>query len=314
MLTRLKSPFIAAIVTVASLTVTASQADAAACCLSASVFGIGRLAIWERAAFGVISLGAHDAGRWDKTGQWRPFPDTYSERELRQDLWGIGRLHERVQVFGRVPVVTGIRWAQGVGRSVGTGVGDLQAGVRWDVLMAGEWKSWPAIAVTATAAIPTATRAEDATDPLGASTTGRGAWVAGVAVAVEKAVMPWFVRVDLGTTVPIGFTRKDLNVVQRYGTGLQVGLSGGRELVADRVVLGGQFVFDTEAPYTLAGVTEVDSGTRGLNAGLSLSWRVADVWTLTASASSDAVSAWAAPRNRTERWAATLGVRYAIQE
>lgn len=289
-------------------------AQAAACCLSASVFGIGRLAIWESAAFGWMTLGGHDTGRWDKQGTFRAFPNSYRQDEIRSEVWGIARLHERVQVFGRVPWVAGIREADGMGRHIGGGVGDLQAGARWDGLLAGEYKGWPAIALTATAAAPTSTRAEQATDPLGASTTGRGAWVGGLALAIEKAVLPWFVRVDLGATAPLGFERADLHAVQRYGMGWQAGLSGGRELVADRVVLGAQVVLDSEAPYRIDGVEEPDSGTRGLNAGLSLSWRLADVWTVTGSAASDVASGWASARNRTERWSATVGVRYAIQE
>jgi hypothetical protein len=290
------------------------SAQAAACCLSASVFGIGRLAIWETAAFGALVMGARDSGRWDKTGSWRPFPSTYQQDELRTDLWGILRLHERAQLSAKAPWVTGIRAAQGVPRVVAGGLGDVAVALRWDAILAGEFKGWPAITVTATGVIPMATRVEETADLLGAGTTGRGAWVGGLALAVEKAVLPWFARADLGFTLPAGFERRDTGVTLRYGPGWQAGLSAGRELVPDRIVLGAQAVFDREAPYTQAGVEESDSGTRGLNAGLSLSWRFADVWTATAAASSDAPSGWLGPRNRTERWSATMGIRYAIQE
>lgn len=296
------------------VTLPASSADAAACCLSSSVFGIGRLAIWETAAFGTLLMGAQDSGRWSNSGQWRTFPSTYTEQEGRADLWAIRRLHERVQVSGRVPWVMGIRSAAGVGQSVGGGMGDILLAGRWDAILAGEFKGWPAVAVTASLMVPTATRAEQATDALGAEVTGRGAWVPGLAVAVEKAVLPWFARVDAGLTLPLSFERTDLLAQQRYGWGWQGGLSAGRELVADRVVLGAQLVMDQEAPYTIDGAPEPNSGSRGLNGGVSLSWRVGEVWTLTASGSSDAPSAWIEPRNRTERWSATVGVRYAVQE
>jgi len=308
-------PRILAILVLSSLALASSStAHAAACCLSSSVFGIGRLAIWETAAFGVLATGAHDAGRWDKAGVWHAFPAGYREDEARADLWGIVRVHERGQLSARLPWVTGVRAASGVGQVVAGGIGDILLAARWDVVLAGEWKGWPAVAVTVTGVVPTATRAEEATDALGAGTTGRGAWVGGVAVAVEKAVLPWFARVDAGLTVPAAFERRDLGVSQRYGLGYQLGLSAGRELVPDRVVLGAQLVRDSEAPYLLAGNEESGSGARGVNAGVSLSWRFAQEWTATAAASSDAPSAWAAPSNRSERWSATLGVRYAIQE
>jgi hypothetical protein len=283
----------------ALLVLSPRPARAAACCLSASVFGIGRLAVWERAAFGMLTLAGRDTGRWDKDGTWRAFPDGYRQDEVRSDLWGILRLHERVQAFGRLPWVAGIRSAEGVGQATGSGLGDAQVGGRWDVLLAGERAGVPAVALTATLTVPTARRAEEATDPLGASTTGRGAW---------------FARLDVGVTVPAGFARQDLGKTQRYGTGVQLAVSAGRELVPDTVVLGAQVLLDREAPYTLNGNVEPASGTHGWNTGLSLSWKVAPAWTLTGNCATDAPAGWLGARNRTERWSAALGVRFGVVE
>jgi hypothetical protein len=182
------------------------------------------------------------------------------------------------------------------------------------VLLAGERAGVPAVALTATLTVPTARRAEEATDPLGASTTGRGAWVAGLAASVERAVLPWFARLDVGVTVPAGFARQDLGKTQRYGTGVQLAVSAGRELVPDTVVLGAQVLLDREAPYTLNGNVEPASGTHGWNTGLSLSWKVAPAWTLTGNCATDAPAGWLGARNRTERWSAALGVRFGVVE
>lgn len=282
--------------------------------MSASVFGIGRLAVWERAAFGWTGLGGHDTGRWDNLGQWQAFPEGYTQNEIRNDVWALVRVHERGQVFGRVPWVIGLRSATGMDTAVGHGLADIQVGGRWDPLLAGERAGIPAVALTGTVTAPTARRAEQATDLLGASTTGRGAWVAGLAVTVERAVMPWFVRLDVGMTVPFGFERVDLGKTQRYGVGMQAGLGAGREVVADSVVVGAQLVYNLEAAYRLDGVEEPSSGTRGLSTSVSASWKISPEWTVMANAASDALSSWLGGQNRTERWAGTLGVRYAITE
>lgn len=289
-----------------------TPAYAAACCLSAAVFGVGRLAVWENAAVGLIAGGALDAGRWGPDGRWRAFPANYTQAEVRTDVWGIVRLHERGQLSARVPWVEGVRAAPGVGTIVAGGVGDVLVAGRWELVMPGERRFWPAIAVTSSVTAPTATRVEQTKDLLGAGTTGRGAWAGGLAVAVEQAVLPHFIRLDAGISLPAGFERQDLGVQQSYGLGWQVALSAGRELVADKVVVGLQLLAAGERPYTLDGVTEARSGVRGLNAGLSGSWRFAPDWTWTVSASSDAPSALLDPRNQTERWLVNTGVRYAF--
>lgn len=296
------------------LLLVAGPAHAAACCVSASVFGIGRLVAWETAATGLQFTEAHDTGRWDTSGTWRAFPAGYREDELRAEAWGIFRVHERVQVFGRVPWVVGVRAATGVGQQIGQGVGDVQAGGRWDIVLPGEREHWPAIALVATVLAPTARRADEATDPLGASATGRGAWVGGLAASVEKVMLPWFVRVDAGVTVPAPMTRADLGVQERLGPGVRAALSGGRELVEDRWVLGAQLLMEADAPYTLAGVTQPGSAVRGWTGSLSVAWKFADGWTLTGTGSTDAPSRLLGSQNRAERWAGTLGVRYAWTE
>ncbi|MBI5608688.1 MAG: hypothetical protein HY902_07385 [Deltaproteobacteria bacterium] len=280
--------------------------------MSASVFGIGRLLPWEPAAFGVMSSYANSTGRYDSEGVYRAFPAGYREAEWRTDLWGMARISEKWQAFGRVPWVVGFRTAEGAGDHTGQGLGDLQLGARWDTLLPGELHRWPALAFTATVTTPTSTRAEQAKDLLGADATGRGAWVMGLAVAIEKAWMPWFARVEGGLTVPLAFERSDTQESQRYGMGLQAGLSGGVELKPDKLVLALQLLADREAATLVNGVAQPDTTAVGGTAALALSWKFAFSWTLMGNVATDAPGTWLGARNRPERWAGTLGLRYGM--
>jgi hypothetical protein len=170
------------------------------------------------------------------------------------------------------------------------------------------------VALTASATAPSARRAEEARDPLGADTTGRGAWVGTLALAIERAKLPYFVRLDAGLSLPLPFRRADSGAWQRYGVGGQAALAGGRELAGDRLVLAVQALLDAEAAYALDGVAVPDSGRRGLALALSAALRVAHGWTLTAALSSDALAGLVGARNRTERWSLALGVRHALQD
>jgi hypothetical protein len=58
-------------------------AHAAACCMSATVGGFGRLRAWESIAAGATASVASARGQWDGDGAWRPFASAYSETELR---------------------------------------------------------------------------------------------------------------------------------------------------------------------------------------------------------------------------------------
>lgn len=290
----------------------AGPAHAAACCVSASVFGIGRLLPWEPAAFGLMSSYAKSTGRYDGEGVYQSFPAGYREAEWRTDVWGMARITEKWQAFGRVPWVVGLRSAEGMGDHSGSGFGDLVLGSRWDALLPGELARVPAIALTATVTTPTSRRAEQAKDLLAADATGRGAWVLGMAVAVEKAWMPWFARVEGGITLPLAFRREDTGESQRYGMGLQAGLSGGVELKPDKLVLALQLVADRESSTLVDGAAQPSTAALGGTASLALSYKLGMAWTLMANAATDALGAMLGAKNRPERWAGTVGLRFGL--
>lgn len=283
-------------------------ARGAACCLSAGVFGIGRLVIWEELAVGTsFSLG-QGMGLWDERTRWRGFGEAYDETLGVADVYGLLRLGERLQAFARVPWLFTVRGAQD-SSEFGHGLGDLQAGLRFEAISIGEYLELPALALTASIMAPTGRRPESVSTRLGTGTSGRGVWLFSLALSLEYAILPWFVRLDFGGSVSLPFTREDLGLVQTYGPALQLGLFVGRELVPDTWVLAIGLVEEWELPYWLDGALVPDSSARSPTFSVSSSWQLDPNWMLQASA------LWNPPldelgKNRFGRLGGTIGVRY----
>lgn len=290
-------------------TLAAGRAEAAACCMSASVVGTGRLVVWEDAAAGLATSWSHGAGRYDTTGRFRPFDARLLEDELRVEGWAIVRLAERWQASARVPWVTGVRASTDGSTALGTGLGDVSVAARWDAVMLGEYEWVPGLAVLAQVLAPTGRRPEQATDALGASATGRGAWGLSLGVAAEVTKLPWFVRLDVAGVYTAPFTRADTGRVQSFGPGLQLGLSGGRELLSERLVLALSLRFEHEFALAMAGAPVPDSESTGLTAALTASFKLTSHWMLTGGVSTDALGRLGLAQNRLDRFAFNLGVR-----
>lgn len=290
-----------------ALLVLPASAHAGACCLSASLFGVGRLVIWEEAAAGTTLSVGQAIGDWDLESQWGELPEGFAERETRVDAFAIVRLEERWQAFARLPWVLTERVA-GTEKDLGQGLGDAQVGARYDLIGIGEFVELPAVALTASVGMPSGKRAEAST-ALGASATGRGIWSGALALSIEKAIIPWFARFDVGVTASLPFEREDLGLTQRYGPGLQMALSGGRELIADKLVLGFALSEEWEAPLAIDGEKVVGSAARSGSGSVALSWNVTPHWSLQTSVAS-ALGFDDVGRNRPARVSGTLGVRY----
>jgi hypothetical protein len=286
-----------------------ASALAAACCMSASVVGTGRLLNWEDAAAGLSTGWGHDLGRFDTGGRFRAFGPNLVEDEFRVEAWGIVRLHERWQLSARVPWVTGIRASGGVS-SVGTGIGDVSAAVRWEPISLGEYEWVPGVAVLAQVTTPTGRRPEQATDPLGASATGRGAWAASLGVTLETTKQPWFLRLDAAVVYTAPFVRADTQQLQAFGPGLQAAISGGRELFQDKLVLALVLRLEHEFPLAVDGAMTPDSESTGLTSMLAASFKLTPHWMLVGSVSTDALGRVGLAQNRAERLAFNLGVRH----
>lgn len=260
-----------------------TPAGAAPCCASAAVGDSGRLKPWEEIAVGFSMSYAAAMGRWDEDRGWVPYGAEYAEAEWRTSLWVMARLAERAFLFGRVPWLYNQRHAGDLGRS-GSGLGDVQAGARYEAVQVGESSAMPALAFTLAVTAPTGRAVVEASDPLGADVTGRGAWVTSLGVSLEKTFAPWFVRLDLGASVPLAFTRSDTGQRQRYGPSGTVGLMGGVEVVPGKLVASLYGRYAGEDAINLDELALENSGRSGSGVGAALAWTLSPHWTLQASA------------------------------
>ncbi|QQR90355.1 MAG: hypothetical protein IPJ88_00970 [Myxococcales bacterium] len=251
--------------------------------MSATTQGVGRLLIWEEFAVGINTSVAVSLGYWDAEGQWRRYGNSYSEQEWRTELWGLFALHRRLSSYLQIPFVVGHRESPQL-EGLGVGAGDIQAGVRYELLEVGEYDELPAVALIAGVSAPVGTPVQSADESLGADTTGRGAWVLTLGTSLEKTVLPWFARLNIGASLPLPFKRDDLEVYQWFGPGVQCGAMGGVE-VTQGVVVSLFARMSWEADYQLDGQTIANSARTDVSAGTTLSWRLSPHWTLQSSVS-----------------------------
>lgn len=297
----------AAIVLLALL-LSAPSAHAAACCMSATAFGVGRLLAWEDVATGVQVGHSRVLGQWDAAGRYRDTSRHLSEGLTRVEPWLLVRLQERWQVQARLPVLLNDR-AVGPSSELAGGLGDVGAALRFEALSVGEYEHLPSLGLTLGVLAPTGRRVEQATGLLGAGVTGRGAFGASLALESEYAVLPWYVRLDAGVTVFAPFRRSDSGASQWYGPLVQAALSGGREVVADKLVWALSAQLEWEAPLHLDGELVPGSHAMVPSLSTSLSWRVQPHLTLVASVVS---TVWPSgfAQNRDARLGLVLGGRY----
>lgn len=292
---------------VAQLTLLGSAAPHAArasgCCVSATAVGMGRLLSWERFAVGlqtslVTTLGFHDGG-----GTFHRAGDGDADLQLRNDVWALVDLTHHLSLWADLPLVLGYRRAGALGGGFGGGVGDVQAGLRWDVVPVAGYAGRPGVALTIGATAPTGRTARDALlegDPRGAGVTGRGAWVPALGLVVERAAERWFLRGAGALQLTIAPGDADAGVPRRADPGLVASLVvGGR--VHDEVVLSG---FARVAVTQAAGATGIDPAL-----GLAVAVRAGDHVTLQASLESSLLVDGVA-RGAPGQLSAALGVRY----
>ena len=291
----------------AALATAPGRASAAACCVSATSFGVGRLLAWEDAAVGVQLGHARSLGQWDSTGSLRWNASDFSDGLTTAQVWGILRVHDRVQAQGWVPFVVNDRRSAGQSQLAG-GLGDAGAAARVEVLKIGEYQGLPSFAFTIGALAPTGKRVEQTSPPLFAGATGRGAWGGSLALESEYAFLPWFVRLDGGVTGYLPFRRSDTGQHQRYGPVVQAGLSSGRELVPDVLVAAVALTGEWESSIVVDGDAVPRSHSRSYALAGSLAWRFDPRWTITASVHN---TVWpsGANVNRDARLGFTIGVR-----
>lgn len=286
----------------------AREADAAACCMSATSGGVGRLLIWEKAAAGLQVAPTIGTGFWSTNRQWLPY-SSYREMEWRVVGWGLVRASRRTTFHAILPVVHNRREA-GTLRDEGTGIGDVSAGVRYELLGIGELLGWPSISFTGSVVAPTGRAAHQARQILAADATGRGAWVASLATGIEVTHQPLFARLDIGLAVPLPFERDDLDETQRFGESVQTTLTGGWEIHSD--VVTSVAVRGLWEARTVQEGKRIDGTSRSdIGVGISVAYRIHDHVTVTA-AGDTGIFVRGAGKNQQGRVSATLGLRFGI--
>lgn len=297
-----------AAVALGALAAVPRPASAAACCISATSFGVGRLLAWEEFAVGLQLGHARSLGQWDAGGSLRWNGSRLSDGLTTAQAWGIVRVHDRVQLQGWLPAILNDRASGGQSQLAG-GLGDTGAAARVEIVKSGEYQGLPSFAFTVGMIAPTGKRVEETSPPLFAGATGRGAWGGSLAIEAEHAFLPWFVRAEGGVTAWLPFRRADTGQEQQYGPLVQASLSGGRELVPDALVAALAVTGDWEFPLTIAHQAVPRSRARSLALAGSLAWRVHPHWTLTGVLTN---TLWpdGGGMNRDARVGFTLGVRY----
>jgi hypothetical protein len=294
--------------TAAVATAMPRTAAAAACCISATSFGVGRLLMWEDFAAGLQIGHARIYGQWDSNGHLRRNPPGYYEGVSQALPWAIVRLHERLELQGWAPILINDRWSN-QDRQLAGGLGDIGTALRFQVLAIGEIEHLPSLAVTAGGTAPTGRRVEQTSPPLFAGTTGRGAFGGSLAIESEYAFLPWFVRVEGGVTEYAPFERTDIMQSQKYGRSWRAALSAGREVIADKVVAALALLGEWEAQLRLNGASVPDSQSHLYSLAASLSWRANPHLTLVSTIGN---SIWpnGFGKNLDARLGVTVGVRY----
>jgi hypothetical protein len=286
----------------------AAPAHAAACCLSSSAFGIGRLALWED--FAVILGGSVSPviGRWDERGGFRENPARYSEVEWRAQLSALVALHPRLQVSARLPYVLTQKASDDL-RETGAGIGDALAALRYEPVYQGEYSFLPEVALTGGVTVPSGRAVGDGSRLLQSDVTGRGAWVLSAALTTELARDFWFVQLGAGVTVPLQGAAATPGHTEQFGVGLQATLAGGVEVRKGLVVSAvARFAYEGNSRYDGAVVPRSEAYDFGL--GPALAWQVNPHWTLQGGADFS-LPVGSLGLNRQGRVTGNLGVRYA---
>lgn len=285
-----------------------ARAHAAACCMSATSFGVGRLLIWEESAFGVRAGHSRILGEWTPGSALRPYGADYAEGVTVAEPWAIVRLHERIQVQAWIPVLMNDR-ESAADRQLAGWLGDVGGAVRLEPVAIGQFEGLPSLAFTLAVVAPTGRRIEQTLPPLFAGATGKGAWTGSLAVETEYAHLPWFVRGDAGVTLALPYVHAQTELSQQPGPLVQASFSAGREVIRDRLVAALALQGEWQAALRVDGDVVDGSEAHLLSLAASLSWRFDPHWTLVGALSN---SVWpaVAGRNRDARLGLNVGIRH----
>lgn len=251
-----------------------AAAHAQACCAGSSAVTPGRLEVHEDALVGAQMKAGAGLGSYDTGGHFVAPGAGDAEYDLEQDLFGAVRVLRRGQIALLVPLVETERQTLQDGSRFGGGVGDVNASVRYDFVLAGESAYVPGIALLAGITLPTGTPPELASPPLAVDATGIGAFQGNVALALEQTFGPWLVNLTgiVAERAP--------RFGEQLGTQVTLLAAGAYTFSNDMALaLSGSYAFEGDA--TASGGADVPFSSRRLTVfTLSGLWPVTDSWRL----------------------------------
>ena len=241
------SRFVSLALVFASLAVT-GRAGAQACCAGSSAITPGRLGLHEDALVGLQLRASSLLGSYDQGGRYQPSASGTSEQSFEQQLVASLRVLQRAQLAVVVPFMETRRSV--IGRSeLGGGLGDVNVGLRYDLLDARRSAVVPGVALLAGITLPTGVPVESAHNPLATDATGVGALQVNAGIALEQIYGAW-------TASIAGLVAKRL---ARDVRGLEETLGAQWTLIA-----AGAYAFDSEialaasVAYSLEGDASID--------------------------------------------------------
>jgi hypothetical protein len=254
--------------------VTPATAWAQACSAGGSAVTPARLEPHEQALVGAELHAGDVLGSYETDGRYLGKPKGATEFDFEQDIFGAVRLLRRGQFALLVPFIETQRQTRIDGGHLGAGVGDTNASVRYDFILAGESRYVPGIALLGGVTLPTGKAPESATAPLAVDATGIGAWQANVALALEQTYGPWL----LNATGMVA--KRTARFGQTLGTQVTLLAAGAYTFDNDAALaLSASYAFEGDA--TISGGADVpDSSKRLTTVSLSLLWPLGDWWRL----------------------------------
>jgi hypothetical protein len=263
-----------AFLVVTAVSAVPSRAQAQACCAGGSAVTPARLEPHEDALAGAELRTGTVLGSYGTDGRYVGNPPGATEFDLEQDLFGAVRVLRRGQFALLVPFVETQRQTQRDGGHIGGGVGDINASVRYDFLLAGESRYVPGVALLAGVTLPTGRAPESATAPLAVDATGIGAWQANAALALEQIYGPWLIN---ATAI---VAKRTARFGQTLGTQVTLLAAGAYTFDNDAAVaLSASYAFEGDATSS-DGTSVPDSSKRLTTLSLSVLWPLSDTWRL----------------------------------
>jgi hypothetical protein len=250
------------------------RAWAQACCAGGSVVTPGRLELHENALVGVQLKASTALGSYAVDGRFISPGQGDAEQDFEQDLIGALRLLQHGQVALLVPLVETRRTTLRDGAHFGGGLGDVNAGARYDFVVAGESLYVPGIALLAGVTFPTGTPPESASPPLAVDATGIGAFQGNLALALEQTFGPWLVNATGAVAA------RTPRFGETLGTQVTLLAAGAYTFPNDvAVALSASYAFEGDATTT-SGADVAGSSKRLTRVTLSGLWPFADGWRL----------------------------------